>query len=176
MKWWLMVSIALSMMMAWGSNFPALNYFLFDHLPLFNKFRSVSMWLSITSLLAVISAVFGLNEYLRNEDEIAKAKYKNYLLISFGIVGVICLYFWMIGLDDYTSPRDAEMLKGGYPQWLIDSIVEQREALSKSDALRSLTFIALAFGALYFAAKNNKSRIYSIGYYRAMCDRYFAFR
>ena len=111
------------------------------------------MWLSITSLLAVISAVFGLNEYLRNEDEIAKAKYKNYLLISFGIVGVICLYFWIIGLDDYTSPRDAEMLKGGYPQWLIDSIVEQREALSKSDALRSLTFIALAFGALYFAAK-----------------------
>ena len=169
MKWWLMVSIALSMMMAWGSNFPALNYFLFDHLPLFNKFRSVSMWLSITSLLAVISAVFGLNEYLRNEDEIAKAKYKNYLLISFGIVGVICLYFWMIGLDDYTSPRDAEMLKGGYPQWLIDSIVEQREALSKSDALRSLTFIALAFGALYFAAKKTIKAEYIVLAITVLC-------
>ena len=149
MKWWLISGAAVSLMMSWGSNFPAFNYFFFDNVPLFNKFRSVSMWLSITSLMAVISAVFALHQFLSNTDEVKAAKHKKYLYISGAIVGAICLYFWMVGLDEYTSPRDAEMLKSGYPEELVQQIVEQREDLSKGDALRSLLFIAMAFGALY---------------------------
>ena len=157
LKWWLMLSIAISLMMSWGSNLPALNYFLFDNVPLFNKFRSVSMWLSITGLLAVISGVFGLHEFLKNEDEEKKKKYLKYLYISGGIVGGICLFFWMGGISEYDAPGDAalaeQLAKAKYPEWTMEAVKEQREDLLKSDALRSLLFIALAFGALFAFTK-----------------------
>lgn len=45
--WWLAPVSALAIIMSWGSNFAAFNYFLFDYLPGYNKFRSVTFALII---------------------------------------------------------------------------------------------------------------------------------
>ncbi len=47
---WLLLGSLLGMMLAWGKNFEALNYFLFDYFPGYNKFRAVSMALVIPQL------------------------------------------------------------------------------------------------------------------------------
>jgi hypothetical protein len=173
MKWWLMLSIALSLMMSWGSNLPGLNYFLFDNVPLFNKFRSVSMWLSITGLLAVISAVFGLHEFLNNQDEEKKKKHLKYLYISAGIVGGICLFFWATGIGEYDAPGDAalaeNLTKAHYPEWVMEAVKEQREDMLQSDALRSFAFIALAFGALFFYTKKTIKSEYVVLALTVLC-------
>src|SRR5690606_24326792 len=59
-KWWIVAVCAITIMMSWGDNFKALNYFLFDNLPLYNKFRTPSMILIIPQLLFPILVMWGL--------------------------------------------------------------------------------------------------------------------
>ncbi|MCX6181991.1 MAG: YfhO family protein [Bacteroidetes bacterium] len=150
-RWWLIAGTVVSICLAWGRNLPSVNYFLFDHLPLYNKFRSVSMWLALTSLLAVVSAVLGVHEYFNNPDE----KNKKLLMITYGVVGGLCLFFGLFGSEffDFTAAVDAKMVQGGYPQWLVDAFVEDRADMLQSDALKSFALISLAFGALFLFYK-----------------------
>jgi hypothetical protein len=39
---WLLGATILSIILAWGKNFEAFNYFMFDYFPGYNKFRAVS--------------------------------------------------------------------------------------------------------------------------------------
>src|SRR5204863_2565712 len=39
-KWWVLAASIFGILLAWGNNFQAFNYFLFDHLPFYNKFRA----------------------------------------------------------------------------------------------------------------------------------------
>jgi hypothetical protein len=40
--WWLIPICVLATMMSWGKQFFKLHYFIFDYLPAYNKFRSVT--------------------------------------------------------------------------------------------------------------------------------------
>ncbi|HOY97307.1 MAG TPA: hypothetical protein PK509_16305, partial [Catalimonadaceae bacterium] len=42
-KWWLLAATVFSIVLTWGRNFEDFNYFLFDTLPGYNKFRAVTM-------------------------------------------------------------------------------------------------------------------------------------
>ncbi|MGH2646075.1 MAG: YfhO family protein, partial [Ginsengibacter sp.] len=42
-KWWLLAASILGVILAWGANFEAFNYFIFDHMPFYNKFRAPTM-------------------------------------------------------------------------------------------------------------------------------------
>ncbi|HEY1214660.1 MAG TPA: hypothetical protein VGE93_13600, partial [Bryobacteraceae bacterium] len=55
-------------MLAWGKNFAALNNFLFDHLPLYNKFRAPAMALVMPQLAMPLLAALGLNQLLASTD------------------------------------------------------------------------------------------------------------
>ncbi len=61
---WIIAATILGILLAWGSNFKAFNYFLFDHLPYYNKFRAPSIALIIPQLTVPLLAVLGLNELL----------------------------------------------------------------------------------------------------------------
>jgi uncharacterized membrane protein YfhO len=54
-----------------------------------------------------------------------------------------------------TSSYDAQW-KGQVPQWLYDAILDQRVAMVKSDAWRSLLFVVLGFALTYWYAWKNK--------------------
>jgi len=41
MRWWILISSLLSILLAWGNNLPSLSYFFLDHIPFYNKFRTV---------------------------------------------------------------------------------------------------------------------------------------
>src|SRR5690606_7953308 len=49
-KWWLAGTALFFIFLSLGKHFATLNYFLFDHLPIYNKFRTPSMALVIPSL------------------------------------------------------------------------------------------------------------------------------
>ncbi|HTC00789.1 MAG TPA: hypothetical protein VK705_08915, partial [Ferruginibacter sp.] len=42
-KWWIIAATLIGILLALGKNFESLNYFLFDHLPFYNKFRTPAM-------------------------------------------------------------------------------------------------------------------------------------
>ena len=50
-KWWMLAACIIGVVLSWGKNFAGVNYFLFDHVPLLNKFRTVEMAMVIPQFL-----------------------------------------------------------------------------------------------------------------------------
>jgi hypothetical protein len=63
-KWWILTAAILGVLLALGKHFPALNYFMFDHFPLYNKFRVPTMALEITGLVVPIALALGLEKLI----------------------------------------------------------------------------------------------------------------
>lgn len=137
---WLIAGTVLTIMLSWGRNFSALNYFLFDYFPLYNKFRAVTMVLGITALLVSILGALGLQAFF--DAATSEASRKKALYWAGGITGGLTLLALLLaGSFDYGT----EQLPGN----LASALSADRKALLQADALRSLGFIAAAFGVLW---------------------------
>lgn len=152
-RWWLLFATIVSILMSWGSNFMILNEFLFNHLPLYNKFRTPSMILVIANVTLVITAFLGLKEFFNKE--IYNNKKTTSLFISGGIVGGFCLLCALLPdlFASFTSSQDSvfETMLGNS---FIQALYEDRKSAFTSDALRSFIFIAIAFVSLFLFAKD----------------------
>lgn len=153
-KWWLFIATVLSLVLAWGRNFAAVNDFLFYHLPLYNKFRVPAMALVIAELTAVTMAVLALKEILSNKEN--RMQYLRPFYRAAGISGGLCLLFALFGggLMEFSSPSDAAYRN--YPQ-LVEALRADRQHLLSSDAWRSFFFIVAAAGVLWFYLKKSLS-------------------
>ena len=143
-KWWLLAATIFSIILAWGRNLPGINNFLFEYMPFYNKFRTPSMSLVVTTLTMSTMAILTVKQFIdiaKSKDEIATKALRKSLNISFAIVGGIAFLFHLFGgyLLSFTSPADAGFAQ--IPE-LYDALIAERKALLNHDALRSLGFIA----------------------------------
>ena len=65
-RWWLIISTLLAIVMSWGYHFNSFNEFLFNNLPLYNKFRTPSMSLVLANTTMVIMAVLAVKAVIDN--------------------------------------------------------------------------------------------------------------
>lgn len=163
-RWWLVLATLLAILMAWGKNLMGFNGFLFDKLPLYNKFRTPSMSLVIANVTMVLMAVLALKAVFDKENPIETKKLNRALYISTGIsAGFILLMMVFSNSFAFTGSSDVEMAKQYGAQWqsIQDILMADRRALFMSDSWRSLIFILLAFGLLwlYINQKIKKSGI-----------------
>ncbi|WP_276498769.1 YfhO family protein [Pontibacter litorisediminis] len=150
---WLVAGTILSLLLAWGKNFEAFNYFMFDYFPLYNKFRAVSSALVIAQITIPFLAILALWKLINERSQIKDLDKK--LLISGGITAGICLLVWLFaGTASFMSETDQRLIQAQFP---IDAIRADRGSMMRSDAFRSLVFILLAAGLLYFYVKNKVS-------------------
>jgi hypothetical protein len=164
-KWWLIAASLFGILLAWGANFKEINYFLFDYLPFYSKFRAPTMALVIPQLCFPLMAVLALNKLLK-ETNITEAwkKLKLTTIIS-GIILVLLAGFYLTssfsGTND-TSLREGikqNMLQvpaGQQPppqleqqaeqmsRGLITALQDDRRALMGGDLTRSFILIALS--------------------------------
>lgn len=150
-KWWLLAVTIISLILAWGKYFPAVNNFLFYHLPLYNKFRAPSMALVMASVTMVIMAILSIKEITSHKNDAQKRNfYMIALFISGGIIGALCLFLASFGsvLFSFSGATDAQL-----PDWLIGALKADRQQMLASDAWRSFIFIALAFAAIWYYLK-----------------------
>lgn len=161
LRWSLLAITALGVFMSWGKNFATFNTFLFEHLPLYNKFRAPSMAQVIPQLTANVMAAFVLQQILFNEKgkEFLQANFKKILYTVGGLFALlIILYLTM----DYSSPIDRQLLTNKWDNSGTDEIGRAIVAGLKSDRhgmfggqlLRALAFTALLFGTVYLYFKN----------------------
>lgn len=162
-KWWIAGTALFLMLIGMGKNFSALNYFLFDHFPLFNKFRSPNMALSIPSVLFPMLGMWALKDIF--EEKITKEELLKKLKLSVLITGGLCALL-LVGAYvafDYKGERDEAMAQqyGEAGPTLIKALREDRKDALAGDSLRSLVFVLLAGGALwaYAKGKGNKTVI-----------------
>lgn len=141
--WWLLAMSVLALFMSWGKNFSTFNYFIFDHLPGYNKFRSVTFVLIIPFIAMPLLGMLGLEKLF--ETGINKQTKKK-LLIALASTGGICLMLLLFGgMLDFMNEREVNL-----PDWFLNALREDRKSLLQSDAFRSLAFILAAFIVLYF--------------------------
>lgn len=148
-RWWLLVAVIIGILLSWGRNFPSLNNWLFDHLPLYNKFRTPSMSLVMTTTAMAMLGMLALRALLKKEVEL------KHIYIATGITGGLCLLFALFpGMaGGFTAKMDAQL-----PEWLSECLIEDRRAMLTSDAWRSLCFILLAAAGLFAYLKIEKMR------------------
>ncbi|MBQ3910030.1 MAG: YfhO family protein [Muribaculaceae bacterium] len=155
-KWALLISTILSILLSWGHNFMGLTEFFIDYFPMYNKFRTVSSILVVAEFAIPLLAVLGLKEMFTQEDFFKR--YGKLIYIVFGTCAALCLVFAFI----------PSLFGGGATEREIDSInkylqgqatfdqlpglamaVEAiRHSLVSADAWRSLAIIALGFATI----------------------------
>lgn len=139
---WLSIVVVLSIMLSWGDNFKLFNYFVFDYLPGYNKFRSVTFTLIMALLAMPLLGFIGLEDLLKRG--LNKATQKK-LLVAGGITGGFCLLVILFaGIASFTKSGEAQL-----PAWFLNALQEDRESLMRADAFRSLAFIVLAVAVIY---------------------------
>ena len=92
-KWWILAASVLAMLMALGQNLQGFNYFMFDYLPLYNKFRVPTMALVIPQMLFPIIAALTINKLLDNIDAESWKKFKLSAIVT-GVIFVIAFLFY----------------------------------------------------------------------------------
>ena len=142
---WIIASSIFFVFMSWGSNFNAFNTFLFNYLPLYNKFRVPSMALTIVFFIVPFYGILGLNQWYTLDK---KARFDALKKGALAFTGFVAL-FGLIApfVMDLETARDAQFAQQGFR---IDQLVGDRRSLATSSALASLGFGLLTAAALYF--------------------------
>lgn len=147
-KIWLAIVFALGIIMSWGSNFSAVNNLLFDYLPMYNKFRSVT-FIIIMPLMAMNLLGFQALERIF-QTEWDKEKMSRLMKAAAIPAGFALLMIIGAGMLSYRGSIDDRL-----PDWLISALRADRASLLRTDAFRALFFI-ITFSALVWASLKNK--------------------
>lgn len=163
-KWVLLALTVFSMLLAAGHNTPFFGW-MFNLLPMFNKFRTPAMALVIAEVTMPLLALLALHEVLmRGKNDTADTLKK--LKIAGGIVAGIVVVFGLLlsGSYSYSSAGDARLLENGFDEMLISALRKDRAGMLRADAVRSLLFILVAFGLVwgYVQQKLSKTVVLAI--------------
>ncbi|MBW7953048.1 MAG: hypothetical protein H3C56_10990, partial [Chitinophagaceae bacterium] len=165
-KWWILATCILTIMMSWGSYFESFNNFLFNHLPMYNKFRAPSMILVVPTFLLNIMAVLALQKIFATKDKaILFPKFKKSLLITAGFFVLLLIMYFSF---DYRGEADKNLMQSinNIPdndtkavfldagKKMVNGLIEDRRSLFMGDILRSLFFVAVAAISIWLIIKN----------------------
>ncbi len=150
-KWWLLVGTILAILLAVGSHFMAFTEFCFNYLPMYNKFRTVSMALIILQVTVPLLGFIVL-------DRIMKEHYDKKAFLKAGIPAfvisagfcLLCMLFPGVA-GSFSSAADA-----GQPEILVDALVADRIHLFRKDAATSLLHICITFSLIYWIYQNKE--------------------
>lgn len=158
-RWWLLFATILSIILAWGHNFMAINEWLFYNLPFYNKFRTPSMSLVLANVTIIILAILGLKEFFSKDLDQKKRQKALYLSASIaGGIALLCAI--MPGVfASFVSSQD-KMFEDYLGASFIQALFDDRKAMFVSDAWRSFLFIAAAFLTLISFAFNKVKKEY----------------
>jgi len=165
-KWWLIIASAVGILLAWGTNFQSFNYFLFDYLPFYSKFRAPTMALVIPQLCFPLMGVLALSKFISAEIDVSATwkKLKTTTIIT-GIILAILAIFYMTA--SFSGPNDKAIRenfkqsmmqvppgKQAPPQLeqqaeqtsrsIINALQSDRKSLMGKDLVRSFILIGLA--------------------------------
>lgn len=167
LKWWLLGMTALFLMLSWGKNFLLLNGPFFDYFPAYNKFRAVTMLLSVIQVFLAAGAVLALKTILDEKPSGSASRFaqiRRPFLISLGLTAGLCVLLALVPgvFMEFRSENDAALLgqifgSAEAGNEFVRTLVADRESLFRTDALRSALFILVAAGLLW-AFLTNKLR------------------
>jgi hypothetical protein len=160
-KWGLLGVTILSILLSWGENFSLITDFFINHVPMYNKFRTVSMTLVMAGIAMPLLGMLAVKKIM--EGSVDKQEALRALQYSLSIVGGICLLFWIFPslAGDFVSKTDAQQFTGQY-EFLLSTLPLDRKEMLSNDAFRSLCFVILISALLFFIIKDKLKTTYAI--------------
>ncbi len=170
---WIIAASAFGIILAWGNHFEAVNYFLFDHLPFYKKFRAPTMALVIPQLCFAVMAALTLQEVFFGNKE--KAEWIKILkktgIVTAAVLALLLVFYAMAdfsgkadtGLRDNFSNMmlqqsmrsgqqpgpDAQMQAQQFATSFVDALKEDRKSMYLKDLGRNTLIIGLSFLLLW---------------------------
>lgn len=161
LRWGLLAATILGILMSWGKYLPGFNTFLFEHLPMYNKFRSPAFAQVIPQFTIAIIAALSLQKLLfdPNSKEQLQANFKKILIAVGGLFAVLAMMY--IGMS-YSSPIDQQILTNKWDnsgsdeigRLIVSGLKADRKDMFGGQLLRALAFAILLIGILYAYLKN----------------------
>ena len=150
-KWWIVVATVIAVLLAWGSHFMWFTKLWFDYAPFYNKFRTVSMALTVLQVTLPLLGFYTLDRIIKEKYE--KKQFLKAGYISYAVTAGFCLLCVLIpGIaGTFTSASDAQ-----YGEMLAETLAADRKDLMVKDALRSLVLITVVFALLLWAFRTPK--------------------
>ena len=157
-KWWLIAGTVIAVLMAVGSHFMAFTKLCFHVLPLYNKFRTVSMALVVLQVTLPVLGFLTLDHIVK--DGYDRKSFLRKSAIAFALTGGLCLLFFLIPTlaGDFSSAADA-----GQQDVLVEAFQADRIALLRQDALMSFFLIAATWGFLLWAGLRRHLGLPAVG-------------
>ncbi|MFI3285120.1 MAG: YfhO family protein [Rikenellaceae bacterium] len=145
-RWWLLSITFIMILLSWGRHFMWFTELMFNILPGYNKFRTVSMTLVVVEWALPLLAVFSLSKLWSMEQ--GKELILKRLKLSTLLLGGLLLLFAVAGaaLFNFGADDGFKMLVGaGFPEDLASSVAHamaaERFEVMRLDTLRSLLFV-----------------------------------
>ena len=161
-KWWLFGAIIVTVLLSWGNHFMWFTKLWFDYVPMYNKFRTVSMALIVLQVALPMIGFLALDRVMK--DKFEKDKFFKAGGIALAVTAGFCLISIMLpGIaGSFSNASDMAMLEGWpaeYQREFAHAIAADRQGLMIADASRSfvLIIIAAALMALPYLSSTFKS-------------------
>lgn len=180
-RWWIVAATLLTLFMAWGSNMMWLTELLMRYLPGYNKFRTVSMALVVAQWTLPLLAALGIGIAIERSEQTDLKRLTRAVIRSAAICAALLLILIAGGrsLFDFGMQHDGASLSEQFRQMLLEqggdeyvkqgahesmgwsvasAMADERAAVMRADAWRSLVFIILAAGAMLLYARRKVIR------------------
>ena len=151
-RWWILGASLLAILLAVGNHFMAFTKLAVAVLPLYNKFRTVSMALVILQVTVPLLGFLALDRVVRGD--IPEAAFKRGSLWALGLAGGFCLLMTLFPSlsGGFLSPGEEQL-----PKDIAEAVAADRAAMLRSDALVSLLLIAASWGLLWWGCAKASS-------------------
>jgi hypothetical protein len=149
-KYAFLAGVIFSLLLSWGKNFGLLTDFFIDYVPLYDKFRAVSSIQVILELCMPILAIMGLQSFFETKNTDLR---KNLLQAAGISIGVLALLLLSKSMFRFTSVNDGMLTKSYGPEFM-EALRKDRKTMFTADLLRSIFFIAVAFGTMFLFLKD----------------------
>ena len=146
-KWWMIGVSLLAILLALGSNLMGFTRFFYEYVPMYSKWRTVTMSLVILQFTLPVLGFLALDKLVR---EGTGKTYARKVLTAGAISVGFCLVVAAVQslTGSFSGASDA-----GQPDILVDAHATDRKSLLWKDTLRSVLFIAAAAGSLLIGLK-----------------------
>ncbi|MFI3248899.1 MAG: YfhO family protein [Rikenellaceae bacterium] len=148
-RWWILAISVVMLMLSWGHNLMWFTELMFNVLPGYNKFRTVSMTQVVVEWTAPLMAAYALWMLYRGDTEGQNINKK--IAISAALTGGVAIIVALAGSLFFEYGRtDAlrMLLSAQFPADLADQVasamVAERMAIAAADGWRTAIFVALA--------------------------------
>lgn len=177
-RWWLLTASIVGIILAWGKNFETVNYFLFDYLPFYKKFRTPSMSLVMPQLCFPVLAAIALNQIINFPSAENWKRFKKAGIAILGVLIILCACYISFS---YSGPNDkalqenfsnAMLQQAGnqsaatvqqaqeFGRSFVTALQTDRKSLFGKDLLQAFLWIGLVFILIYAYLKKKIQAVY----------------